>query len=264
MYIRKNIYNILLWVTTLSIFIYTTSSIADTNTANTTPIRIAVLEILMSQKFSSAADAEQYLKGVSVAEDYCKVNHIPIDHKEFFYDESSLSIVKKIHDIQAWKPDVIIGPRLSDGFLLLQYYFKNILVLSPLATSDAITDMPNNFYSLALPDSSIAKITYLFYIKHYKNKRVFLLNEADCKSCTEISENFKKVYENMNPGSELIKISYIQDNVTTLNMPELLKNYKPGDIFIMPSTSYSAGILIQKIVNYLNTPNLVFIGGDLW
>lgn len=228
-------------------------------------IKIAVIEDLMSQKYSSEEYAKNYLKGIELSKEYAKKKHINIVYKGFFYDQTSLSIVQAANAAIQWNPDFIIGPRSSDNFLLLQYVIPNsLLVLSPLASALSVKDLPNNFYSLAMSDSFEAKAILAFLNAKYTKQGLFIITEADCKSCSDISDSLINQYSIQNNKSLIVKNTYISDEASTIEIRKLMNGYQPGDVIVIPSSSYSAGILIPRIINYLKQPNLIFIGGDSW
>ena len=51
------------------------------------------------------------------------------DDKTFDYDRTHpLAILQSVKEVKAWDPDVILGPRNSNMFLLTRGVFKNVLV----------------------------------------------------------------------------------------------------------------------------------------
>src|SRR5260221_13797463 len=101
-------------------------------------IRVAILDNLQSQKFSSINYENHYLEGIELAAFSAKEKGINLQYKYFHYGKEPLDILTEIPKVKAWDPDFIIGPRASDKFLLLKNYFNNVVVLSPLATAEEV------------------------------------------------------------------------------------------------------------------------------
>jgi len=86
-------------------------------------------------------------------------------------------------------------------------HFKDVLVISPYATDEAITKMPDNFYSLSLPDSYMAKATIAFLTKYYPGRDIFNLTQADCKDCYDVTAIFNEQYKQKYPNANVHNIS---------------------------------------------------------
>lgn len=252
--------SILKYCTTfLFLFLYT-SSFAESNNN----IRIAVVDNLMSQKFSSEKYVQDYMQGLKTAKMVARNSKLKIEYKTFFYSTEPMSILKQIKNIKKYNPNVIIGPRSSDNFLLLKDYFENILVLSPLASSDKIKNMPKNFYSLNFSDNFSAKIIVEFIKKDLNSNNIFVISEVDCVSCSSISNDIIEEYTEIYPKKFSLKKKIISSEVGNLNIEQLMKGYNQGAIIILPGTSFASGVLVSRINNYLKQKNLIFIGGDGW
>lgn len=237
--------------------------IAPVALANNQPIiKVAILDNLMSQKLASEQYLRDYMDGIKIAKIASHQLGFNLKYKTFFYDRNPLSILNKIKKITQYKPDFIIGPRSSNQFIVLNGWFSNILVLSPLASSSEA--MPKNFYSLASPDSLSSKMITQFIHDRYPNNGIYLISEVDCRSCLETSNQVLEQFKNQNPGSSPIQKKIISDQVEEISIPELMSGYKKNDIIIIPGTSYASGILISRIINYLKNANPIFIGTDGW
>ena len=159
-----------------------------------TTIKLAIIDNFHYQKFVTTRYKEYYLLGLDLAVIEAKKNGINIKYKIFQYDDEPLSILGKIPELVEWKPDLILGPRDSNRFLLLAHYIKNTLTLSPFATSTDIKNMPDNFYTIPLLSDYEAVAIYDFIHFNFKNKSAFILTESDCKSCMDVSKkNIKHV-----------------------------------------------------------------------
>lgn len=229
-----------------------------------TTIKIAILDNLLNEKLSSDNYIDYYLSGIKAAKEYTKKQGINIQYRAFFYDRTPLAIIKMFPKVKAWHPDLIIGPRDSDNFLLLRGYFNHILVLSPYATAVDVTQMPNNFYSLTPSDFSASSAMLNLIEKYFPDKGVFSVSEIDCKSCANITKLIIQAYEKHHPGSKIISSNFIGDEAESLNINKLMKGYQRGQIILLPNRSVSSGILMMRITDFLKQKNTVFIGGDGW
>ncbi|HMT02568.1 MAG TPA: hypothetical protein PKD00_04550 [Burkholderiales bacterium] len=137
-------------------------AIIKINIANAAIIKIAILDGLKSAKIVSANYLLDYNKGLEVAALNAKLRGLTIEYKLFSYDKERLSILNQIQNVKDWQPDFIIGPRSSDEFVLLKPYFTNTLVISPIATAAVTENLPNNFYSMTLPDIYLAQAMVKF------------------------------------------------------------------------------------------------------
>lgn len=228
-------------------------------------IKIAILDNLRSEKLSSVIYENDYLSGVDTAFLAAKSQGINIDYKYFKYERGKLDILTKLTELKAWKPDYIIGPRSSDSFLLLKPYFNDIMIVSPLASANAVADLPSNFYSFILPDPYISRVIEKFIQKNYpQTNHIYIVSAADCKSCYDIGKNFFNIYQRSHSSIKVIYRTFLTENVDKINVTSLVPGLKVGDIVITPNVSYISGVLIARIVNHFKIPNLVFIGADGW
>lgn len=115
-----------------------------------------------------------------------------------------------------------------------------------------------------LPDVYLAKAINYFISQHFYNHDVYAIVEANCKSCVEVADQLSLQLGITNPNIHVKKKFFISEQVESLDIKQMLSNFNANDIFILPNTSYSSGVLIARIVDFLKIPNLVFIGGDGW
>ncbi len=205
---------------------------------------------------------KNYIKGLNLAVGHAKYDGYKIKYKVFAYTRSPKSIVRAIMQATKWQPNAIIGPRSSLMFYELSHYFRKILVLSPMASSENIKNMPTNFYSLVYPNSYSAKSMYSFITKKYPHKDIYGIVESNCNACFNAVDIFSKVYQKER-GRKLRARYVLSSNVMNINMKLLLSDYKKDDIILIPNTSYVSAVLIERITNYLNE-SVVFIGDDNW
>jgi L-lysine exporter family protein LysE/ArgO len=111
--------------------LFETASAAVTDTTRT--VRIAILDNLKSEKLASERYVEEYLRGINLAVREAGKTKIALEPKLFLYDSKPLEILAMLPEVLAWHPDVIIGPRSSDQFMLLKDRLSNIAVISPAA-----------------------------------------------------------------------------------------------------------------------------------
>jgi hypothetical protein len=204
-----------------------------------------------------------YLAGLQSAIFAAQKKGYHIEYKIFKYSREPLAILNQVPEVIAWHPDAIIGPRNSNVFLTIQNSFKDILVLSPHASSDEVEKMPKNYYSLSFPDKIMAKAILLFLNKHYSDHGIYAIVEADCKNCVDISHEVHLAFKKSNPNKRYVEKLFLQNSVKEVNLESLLKDYQADDIIFLPNTSYVSAILMVRITNYINKP-LFFMGGDDW
>lgn len=249
----KNIIRIL---TALTLILFGTSH------AKKELIKIAIVDNFKYQKYVTTKYKEYYLEGLSVALDQANSNGLLIKYKIFQYHHEPLSIIDIIPEVIGWNPDVIIGPRDSNKFLMLAPYIRNILTISPFATSLAVNKMPNNFFSLTLSDTFEAKAIYNFITWKFPKKDVIVLTEADCKSCNDVSEEFIKIWLK-NKHSKPYQQYYLSQQGATLKIADVIRNNNGRKIIIIPNNAHDSAVLIARISQF-SSKETIFIGGDGW
>ncbi len=203
-----------------------------------------------------------YLKGVDTAVYEAKRKGYQVDVRVFSYGQHPLSILEIIPKVLAWKPDVIIGPRDSNRYLLLSNKIKRILVISPFATSSGVQGMPNNFFSLTLPVENSANAMINFIKDKYPHHGVYILEQANCKSCSDLSRHFKKSWENRKYGKVVSK-PYLPSELSLSFMKKALINYKKSDVILLSGTAHASAILMPMVTQYVKH-SVIFVGGDGW
>lgn len=226
-------------------------------------LRIAIIDNFHTQKLSSEKYATYYLNGITAAVFDAKTKGVVVQYKFFPFGKSPLSILKILPTVKSWKPDLIIGPRSSNYFLLLKTQFTNIMVLSPFATANAVAQLPKNFYSLTSPDIDKVKAISQFLNENYHTKNVFILAQADCSSCVDTSKEFTQHYSGVNPNIKIINHIVLMDHVKFQPLGRLLGGYKHGDLIFLPDMSYQTAILMSRITDYLKQ-SVTFLGDDNW
>ncbi|HLX54977.1 MAG TPA: hypothetical protein VKR58_13610 [Aquella sp.] len=228
-------------------------------------IKVAILENLLSQKLPSVNYMHDYLAGIKVAGMVAHDRGINIEYQYFPYNNAPLNILTKINAVEEYNPDVIIGPRVAEQFIVLKFYLKNILVLSPLVNANEVFELPSNFHTMSLPLQYSARAMYIFINKFIsKPKHIFLFTAIDYTSSLEISAEFYKEYRNAHPEVPIISYKFLADKVDDLDVSGLVKTYMPGDIVITPNFSYLASIIMNKVLTAVNGDGLIFVGGDQW
>lgn len=226
-------------------------------------IKVAIVDDLVP-KWASETYQMYYLNGIQVATDQAQKVDIKYQIKTFFYSDPAVNILGTINSVKNWQPDIVIGPRFSEHFLLLKSLFNNVLVLSPYATANDLYALPSNFYTLAIPaDYSANKMVKYIKLKQ-KPRTVFIFTDITCKACGDLRNSLNK-YLKLNHYSTQT-IDFIDDNIINhqLNYLKIFNNYKDGDIIILNTTGYSAGILISEISNSIKRNNIRYLGGDGW
>lgn len=221
-------------------------------------IRVGVLDSFSYQNYVTTKYKRYYMQGLKLASLYAAEKGVTLEIKEFKYKQEGLSIIKAVDDLNKWKPDVILGPRDSNKFLLLKKYIHKTLALSPFATSVEIRKMGANFHSMTRLDDISAEVYSNFMDKLYPNNNIYIIIEADCKSCNDVGKNLEKI------KSSKSKVKYyLKANAANEDIRKLLDGYTNGDIIVLPNTAHSSAVLMVRITNYLKK-NTVFLGGDGW
>lgn len=226
-------------------------------------IKVAVLENLKFEKLSTDKYANDYLEGLLAAVDAAKKYGYTIEIQPFFYDKEPLAILKKVPEVKAWHPDIVIGPRSSSLFLMLKDQFTDVLVLSPFATATEVAALPDNFYSMTLPNEYFTQAVINIVSDRFPASAVTPIGEVDCKNCTDFINAFTAAASN----SKLVvrtATTFLNKNAETVAPTELLANYKRGDVILLPNTSYTSGTLVGRLSDHLKDNAIAFIGGDGW
>ncbi len=230
-------------------------------------IKVAVLDNfikLRTAEYISNEYYNNYTKGLMLAKNQAKKLRINIEYGVFLYDDKPLDIFSKINEINNFSPNVIIGPRGSNDFLMLRNIFKNILVLSPYATADDIKKLPRNFQSLTLPNALTAWASAKIFSKMYPAKNVFAVVERDCKDCVNFTAKFISDLHRLDSTKQTKQVNFLSNEVNFFKINTILKKYDPKtDIFLIPNNSNTTFTLIYRILTALKAP-AVFVGGSNW
>ena len=204
-----------------------------------------------------------WILGVKSAAAEFGQNGYQLVYKVFRYHRNNpLEVFDSTAKIKKWQPDLVIGPRNSNMFLLIQHQFTHTLVLSSFSTSNAVEKMPSNYYSLMFPDQYMAKAMYRYVAKNYPDKKVYAIVKADCKNCMDISNNFAYYY-NSTHTLPMIRKFYAGEKIDQSDIARLMADYQKGDIIFLPNTAYTSALLMAQITNYIKH-KVLFLGGDDW
>lgn len=222
-------------------------------------IKVAVLDNFTGE-ISAQIYKNAYFDGIKTAILAASEKGVSIETKAFTYGSQPLDILDAIPQVRTWQPDFIIGPHSSNQFLILKNHFKNIVVISPYATDEAIAKMPKNFYSLSLPDHYIAHATISFLEKFYPGRDIFNIVQADCKDCIDLTRILNDIYRSKFPQAAINNSYYTGNNIKNINFQKTLASYKPGSIIILQPISHcEAAFMMPIIANLLKTKDLIFI-----
>lgn len=227
-------------------------------------LKVAILDQLQSQKFSSEKYERDYFDGLDVAVSIARDRGIRIESKHFSYGREPLDILEGVKQVKEWKPDFVVGPRSSNKFLLLKDQFSGVLVISPLATASTVASLPDNFYSLTLPNEFATKAMVNFVMRDFPRRDVFMVLESACKNCVDYGETFKNLLKERSKKISIQETRFADGTEETVDIKTLTAGYKKGNLILMPNTSYASGVLIPKISDLLAVNDLVFLGGDDW
>ena len=246
------------------LFVFFLNSIANHAHAIET-LKIAIIDNLKYEKFSTEIYQQDYFKGIAAGEALFSLQGIQTEIKHFNFDKKPLAVIQAAKEARKWNPDVVIGPRSSDLFLLLKPEFENILVVSPLASASAVFEMGDNFYSISPPNETYAKAMINFVKKYYPARNIQPIIEADCKSCVDWNEQFRKVFKSSKPGVILKDANFfLSAEVETIPVENLIKGSNIKSLFLIPNKAFTSGTLMGRISNYFKSNETVFIGADGW
>lgn len=222
-------------------------------------IKIAILDNFKYQKFVTTRYKDYYLNGVAVAKKEAEEKGIVIVYKIFQYNQKDLSVLDQIPNVLEWKPDVIIGPRDSNKFLMLSGYFKNTLTISPFATSLGLEKMPDNYFSITMNDKVEADAISSFIQWKFPEKIPVILAEVDCKSCFDVTnaliENFS-----MKGNKNVYVENFVSGQGYSINLNDI-DNKK--SIIILPDNAHDTAVIMARLSN-MQGGDVIFIGGDGW
>jgi ABC-type branched-subunit amino acid transport system substrate-binding protein len=227
-------------------------------------IKVAVLDNLQSQKLASEQYEKDYFLGIDAVVADAKSKGITIICMRFMYGKDDLDILNEVEKVKKWGPDVIIGPRSSNKFLMLRSQFKDILVISPLATATSVSELPNNFFSLTPSNDFEAEALVRVTKKLFPKRGVFKIVESDCKNCSDMAHVYDDKYKKMDPNSVINETKFLNDQSEKIAMKELLFGYTNDDVILLANTSYSSGVLSARISDHIAKEGVTFIGGDDW
>jgi hypothetical protein len=224
---------------------------------NAQKIKIAIFEDLVPRWFSNNYQ-KNYLSGINLEVNAAKKLGINYEYKTFF--SANTNIFEQVKEIKKWNPDVVIGPTFSTHFLLLKDQFTDILVLSPYASSDAVYEMPKNYYTLTSPATFKVKNT------NKKSKPIvgYIFTEVSCTFCVDFAKIIVAEFKKKN--IKINQIEFIDDNLTNkqLDYKTLLKNHHENDIIILNTSGYQDELLISGISNNIKKSKIMYIVGDAW
>ena len=230
--------------------------------ATGTTVKIAVLDNLQSEKLATARYIQDYKDGLELGKNVASLAKINFEFKYFLFQNKDMA--PEIAKIKNWLPDVVIGPRSSEFFILLKNQFKDIAVISPFATAAAVSSLPPNFYSLSPDNTETVDMLVDFVKTKFPGRRVFQIVQTDCGNCMDSSEQFTRSAAKLDLITAA-KPSYLfADQAETIPMEKLLTGYKSNDIIFLPNTSYVSGALAGRIANHLKLPKLTFLGCTGW
>jgi hypothetical protein len=223
-------------------------------------IKIAVLDSLQSQKLASEKYQSDYFSGINAAVFYGEKRFgLNIIYKYFEYGKGDLDILKKINEVKSWEPDAIIGPRSSGKFLLLNNHFKDTVVISTLASSSEIRLMNKNFFSLSTSNQETASALMKFVSKEFNKRKISIFTETECKSCSDFSNIFKKIYKKM-----VFEKSLLKESIENIRPSELANGIGNSDLILLSATDYVSSVLLNKLTAFDPKVKRIFLGTDEW
>lgn len=232
-------------------------------------IKLAILDNpSLIEKYNSKPETfqEAYMRGINTAIADAKRNGYSIEYKTFFFGNNLLDILNKVSEVNAWKPDVIIGLHSSNQFLIARNYFEDTQVISLYATDKNIKYLPDNFYSLGVLDQNAIDPIIKFIAEHFNKKNIFLAIEADSKESVDLADLLKVEINKAFPEITTSENRFLSDEIKTLDMKEFMTPYKKENIIIVLADNYyQVAELMSKIHLYMAPDNPVIIATvDNW
>jgi hypothetical protein len=225
-------------------------------------VKVGVINASHYQPYSKS-NSKPYNVAMLLGKSYALDKGIKTQYKFFYYDVGSLSsFYTALKKLKAWRADFVIGPNSSNDFLLLKNHFKNMLIVSPYASSSAVGKLSKDYYSFVYPAKNAAETFATFCATKFPNQGVYSIVEADCKSCLDFSKYFADFFSK-DKKKKIVTKYFIYDNAKNIDIKRLLSDYRDGDIILLPNRSLSSATLMAKITDYLGRP-MVFLGSDFW
>lgn len=233
---------------------------ATTRKAERPVLRVAVIDRFDSENLSTHKYKTYYERGLALG-----LSETPSSQTEvrfFQFGKRDLDIRRAAKEALEWKAEVVIGPRFSNLFLLLEGLFpKETLVVSPLASATNVYSMPKNFYTFS-PSNRDYAMALATFTKEMKLNRISTVVESDCLYCVNFYNEFKSSARiaGLAVHSE---DSYLSSNVPNISYSELGNPLVDSDAILLPNRSWSSGFIMQGLSRQLKK-NIIFLGGDGW
>lgn len=255
--------------TILRIAVFLASICFFSNLIALTKIKVAVLDNPRGNASEAGISNElktAYVNGINTAVELAKEHGYEIVYKPFFYNDNLLETLKMINKVNAWAPDMVVGLHNSNQLLIAKNYLKDTLVVSLYASDENIKSLPNNFYSLGVPDQELVKVFVDYFQKNFPKMNIFMAVEADSKETSDMANLFK---ENMKKRAPDVKVNagyYIHDDMKDLSYKKFLKTYhKPSAVLVLSIDYYTSALLMSKIAKTLNEKDIPFVTSvDNW
>lgn len=226
-------------------------------------IKIAIFDnpkIVPQDNWLSQELQNAYISGIDTAVYAARLQGIKIHYQTFLFESGPLSMLSQVSAVNAWQPDAIVGLHTSDQLLMSRNYFKNIMVLSLFANDPAVAKLPNNFYSLEIPDPHYLNALINFIGDKFPGGNLFILFQSDSKENTDLTKALKTRYTTKFPKLTVTTASFLGLHANNLDVKPFFKNYHKGDIIVIFSVSYfDVTHLMGGISKYLAQENPVFI-----
>lgn len=229
---------------------------------STNVIRVAILDnpaISAKHIWDITQYTNAYMAGIQVAVKQAKQDGLQVKSRLFTFDDDPLAVLKKIAEVKRWHPDVIIGPHNSNHMLLLKDKFKDIMVISPYASDDALGKMPKNFYTISLLDSQLLKPVAQFFKRVVAKRNLYSIVDANCKDCVDFTKLMETLYQKQQPSVSRKNVFYVNP-IPHVDIKRLMRDYQPGDLINIQAVDYEASkYLTYQIVQYLQPKRPTFI-----
>ncbi len=227
-------------------------------------LRIAILDTLVWEKIATKKYEADYLKGLDLAKDEARNLGYEVNYRKFSYEKGRLSILNKVKEVKFWDPHFIIGPRFSSLFLLLKDHFRNTLVVSPLATANSVSRLPENFYSISPPNKIGVATLAKFVQQELMGQSIHPIIEVDCKYCVDFARTFREEAKKRKLKLSPKDSYFLSNEVENVDIAKLITQKNEDDVFLLPNRSYTSGTLMGRISNQLKRNNVIFLGADGW
>ncbi|WP_186646528.1 hypothetical protein [Fluviispira vulneris] len=177
---------------------------------------------------------------------------------ESYQTNDQIDVIKAANKLSydSW---AVIGPDHSNEFILVQKILNNTPIVSVLASSKEVSELPPPVFTMSLPIDQMAYLTTKIVEKSKYGMNYGAVVDLNCKVCQQFSDYFHS-----HSKSKYKKLFDIKVTGNTPDLTELVDKLKTieVDFLLLPNFSKQSGY----IISYLNNDysHIKFVGSDGW